>query len=86
MRWNEPLKEVEALPRHMSTSRPVLGSDFISKGSYFYDRPNSLPLVIEPDLLINLNMCGLFGGTIGEFGRNRPEKRKLVLYVGQCFF
>jgi hypothetical protein len=36
---------------------PVL---FISKGSYFYDQPDSLLLVIEPVLFINLNVCGPF--------------------------
>jgi hypothetical protein len=33
----------------------------ISKGSYFYDRPNSRLLVIEPELFINLNIVADFG-------------------------
>jgi hypothetical protein len=49
---------------------------FISpKGSYFYDRPNSLLLAIKPVLFIDSNICGRFGG---EFGRNRPEKKTMV--------
>jgi hypothetical protein len=51
---------------------------FFQKGSYFRDRLNPLLLVIEPELFITLNMCGRLGGKIGEFGRNRPEKRTLV--------
>jgi hypothetical protein len=47
---------------------------FFSKVSYFYDRPKSLLLVIEPALFINLNISGQFWGKIGEFGRNRPKK------------
>jgi hypothetical protein len=47
----------------------------LSKGSYFYDRPNSLLLVIEPVLFINLNICGRFWGKIEEFGQNRPKKK-----------
>jgi hypothetical protein len=37
---------------------------FFSKGSYFYDWPNSLLLVIEPRLLIHLNICGQLWGKI----------------------
>ena len=50
---------------------------FISMGSYFYDLPNSLLLVIETVLFINLKICGRFWGKIEEGGRNRPEKRTL---------
>jgi hypothetical protein len=46
-------------------------------GFYFYDRRNSLLLVIEPLLFIHFNICGRFWGIIGEFGWNRPE-RKMV--------
>jgi hypothetical protein len=44
---------------------------FFSKGSYLHDRPNSLLLVIEPVLFINLNICGRFWGKIGEFARKK---------------
>jgi hypothetical protein len=50
---------------------------FVSKGSYFYDWPNSLLLVIEPALFIYSNICGRFWGKKREFGRNRPEKKIL---------
>jgi ankyrin repeat protein len=49
-----------------------------SEGSKFYDRRNSLLLVMEPVLFINLNMCSRFWGVAGEFGWKRPEKRTLV--------
>jgi hypothetical protein len=29
-------------------------------------------------IFINLNICGWFGGNIGEFGRNRPENKTLL--------
>lgn len=45
----------------------------ISKVLYFYDRPNSLVLVIESVLFANFNICGRFWGKLGEFGRTRPE-------------
>ena len=51
---------------------------FCSKGSCFYDRPNSLPLHIEPELFITLNVCGRFWGKIGDIGRDQPIKRTLV--------
>jgi hypothetical protein len=51
---------------------------FFSVGSCFYDRPNSLLLVVEPPLFINLNICGQFWGKVGKFGRNQPEKRTLI--------
>jgi hypothetical protein len=51
---------------------------FFSKGSYFYDQPNLLLLVIEPGLFLNCNICGRFWGKIGNFGRNWPERRTLT--------
>jgi hypothetical protein len=45
--------------------------------------PNSLLLVIEPVLFINLIFCGRFWGKVGEFGRNRPKKRTLVTHLQQ---
>jgi hypothetical protein len=55
----------------MNIQGPVF---FMPKRSYFYDRPNSLLLVTEPVLFINLNICGRFGGKIGAFGPNWPER------------
>jgi hypothetical protein len=49
------------------------------KGYYFYDRPNSQLRVLELVLFININTFGRFGGKIGEFGRNQPEKRTLLV-------
>jgi cellulose synthase/poly-beta-1,6-N-acetylglucosamine synthase-like glycosyltransferase len=56
---------------------------FFSKDYYFYDQLNSL-LVVEPELFVNLNTCGRFWGEIGEFDRNRREKRTLFngLFIG----
>jgi hypothetical protein len=51
-----------------------------SKGSYFYDRPNSL-LVTEPVLNINFYICGLFWCKIGKFGRNLLENRTLAIVI-----
>jgi hypothetical protein len=51
------------------------------KGVLLYDRPNSLLLVIETVLFINLNICGGFWGKIGEFGRNWLENRNTGLGV-----
>jgi hypothetical protein len=61
---------------------------FFSNGSYFYDRPNSLLLDIEPVLFTNSEICGRFWGTRGEFGRNRPGKKTLDtdLKTQQCIF
>jgi hypothetical protein len=50
---------------------------FFSKGSYSYDRPNSLLLIIEPVLFKDLNICGRYWGKAGEFGQNQLEKRSL---------
>jgi hypothetical protein len=57
---------------------------FFSKGYYFYDRPNTLLLVIEPVLFINFNICGRFYGEIGVFGQkkghcNRYKQKALCL-------
>jgi hypothetical protein len=65
----KPNKDGEMGPGEKSPLLPVV---FFSKGSYFYDRPNSQLLATEPVLFINLNICGRFCGRIGEFGRNRP--------------
>ncbi len=54
-------------------------SAIFGKGFYFHDRLNSVLPVEEPVLFINLNICGRFWGKIGEFGRNRPETKTLVL-------
>jgi hypothetical protein len=59
-----------------TVSLPVL---YFSKGYYFYDRPNSLLLIIEPVMFINWTICGRFWGKIGEFCRNWPAKRSLVV-------
>jgi hypothetical protein len=37
---------------------PLSAGSFFPKGSYLYDRQNSLQLVIELVLFINLNICG----------------------------
>jgi hypothetical protein len=62
------------LPRTNLIEDKVCLQSTIYKGVLFYDRPNSLLLVIEPVLFTNLNICGRFEGIIGEFGRNWPEK------------
>jgi hypothetical protein len=49
-----------------------------SNEPYCCDWPNSPLLVIEPVLFINLISFGRFRGKIGDFGRNRPEKRTLL--------
>jgi hypothetical protein len=46
-----------------------------SKGACFYDRLNSLQLVIEPVLFIHFHICGQFWGKTGKFGRNWPIKK-----------
>lgn len=57
---------------------------FFSRGSYFYDRPNSLQLNIEPVLFINLNICGWFCGKKGDLGRCQPQK-KLMWTMRICW-
>jgi hypothetical protein len=62
-----------------------LAGVFFFKGVLYYDRPNSLLLVIEPVLFINLDICGRFWGKIREFGRNRREKNHWI-YVSFVLF
>jgi hypothetical protein len=57
---------------------------FFSKGYYFQHRPNSLLLVIEPVLLLSVDICGQYGGKIGEFGLYRPEKRTWAATPSIC--
>jgi hypothetical protein len=52
-------------------------SPLFFKGALFYGWPNSLLFIIEPVLFMTLNVCGRFWGNIGEFSRNRLEKRTL---------
>jgi hypothetical protein len=58
---------------------------FLSKGSLFYDQPNSLLLVIEPVLFINSNNYGRFLVNIREFGRNRLVKEHWQRHVLMYF-
>jgi hypothetical protein len=65
----------------------VDNSVLFSKGSYFYDRPNSLPLVIEPVLFINFNNCGHFGVNRGTWPESAGEKNTVDNTRGdECVF
>jgi hypothetical protein len=65
---------VNIVRRKWGERRPKGQSSFFSKGPYYNDQPNSQLLVLEPVLFIP---CDQFWGKIGEFGRNRQEKRTL---------
>jgi hypothetical protein len=56
---------------NLSSSPPM---SFSPKGSCFYDRPNSLLLIIEPFLFTHLIICGRFGGKIGELLKSAGKK------------
>jgi hypothetical protein len=56
-----------------------VSSVLFSKGSYFFDRPNSLQLVKEQVLFLNLNISGRLWGENRGIGRNQPEKKTLAL-------
>jgi hypothetical protein len=60
---------------------------FFSKGSYFYDRPNLLLLVIEPLLFINVNICGHFRVKKGNFagiGRKKHSCGHISSIIQVC--
>jgi hypothetical protein len=57
---------------------PDLDPQFFPKVFYFHDRHNSQPLVVEPVLFINLNICGRFWDKGGKFGRKWLEKNNTV--------
>jgi hypothetical protein len=73
------------MQREHRWDRQTVSSVVFSMGSYFYDRPNSLLLVIEPVLFTDLNICGRFGGKIGKLGWNCPKRKTLTVSVNNLF-
>jgi hypothetical protein len=54
-----------SLRHHIRAVPTIRASVLAFKGVLFYNRPNSLPLVITPGLCIHLYMCGRFWGKMG---------------------